>query len=62
MPAALPPGVTNLSYMFCGASTLNLPIDTWNTGSVTDMSFMFADAGSVQPANRQLEYRAGHDH
>lgn len=39
-------GVTNMSQMFRGCTNLNSPgnINTWNTGSVTNMSSMFEQA------------------
>jgi surface protein len=36
--------VTNMSYMFRGATAFNLDIGGWSTGSVTDMSSMFQSA------------------
>ncbi len=38
--------VTDMSYMFYGATSFNQPIGTWNTSSVTDMSYMFYGATS----------------
>ncbi|PID64828.1 MAG: hypothetical protein CR962_00925, partial [Gammaproteobacteria bacterium] len=40
----LAPGVTDLSYMFCGASQFNQPIDHWDVSSVTNMNAMFREA------------------
>jgi surface protein len=36
--------VTDMSYMFAGATVLNGGIGSWNTGSVTNMDHMLADA------------------
>ncbi|PPE05678.1 hypothetical protein MCORR_v1c07060 [Mesoplasma corruscae] len=38
--------VTNMSYMFNGASTFNSNISNWDTSKVTDMSYMFNNASS----------------
>ncbi|MCC5945177.1 MAG: BspA family leucine-rich repeat surface protein, partial [Bernardetiaceae bacterium] len=38
--------VTNMSYMFRGASSFNAPIGNWNTSNVTDMKWMFRGASS----------------
>ena len=46
VPLSLPSGVTDLSYMFSGATSFNQPIGTWNTSNVTDMSYMFQQASS----------------
>ncbi len=44
VPDALPPGVTNTSYMFYFASAFNDDISGWDTSSVTNMSYMFSYA------------------
>ena len=44
VPNYLPTGVTDLSYMFYGASIFDQPIDLWNTSSVINMSNMFYGA------------------
>jgi len=41
VPSSLPVWVTNLSYMFSYADNFNQPLNTWDTSSVTDMSYMF---------------------
>jgi surface protein len=38
--------VTNMSYMFSGASTFNYDISSFNTASVTNMSYMFSSASA----------------
>ena len=38
--------VTNMSYLFYGATTFNGDIGIWDTSSVTDMSTMFYQASS----------------
>jgi len=45
-PANLPPTVTNLSYMFLGATSFNGGVGGWDTSNVTNMSAMFSDASS----------------
>ena len=44
VPTTVPGTVTNMSYMFAGASTFNQRLASWGTGSVTDMSYMFSNA------------------
>lgn len=46
LPTAAPDlsRVTNMRYMFNGDTSLNSPIDNWNTSNVTNMSFLFAGA------------------
>ncbi|WP_422106260.1 BspA family leucine-rich repeat surface protein [Winogradskyella sp.] len=39
-------GVTNLSYMFSEASSMNAAIGHWNVSAVTNMRFMFFDASA----------------
>ncbi|GAB3337031.1 hypothetical protein GCM10027429_21040 [Marivirga atlantica] len=39
-------GVTDMSGMFRGASSLNQSLAGWNTSNVTDMSFLFSGASS----------------
>jgi surface protein len=40
-------GVTDMSYMFCGASTFNQDISRWNVASVTNMFMMFCYATAL---------------
>jgi surface protein len=42
VPAALPDGVTNLSYLFNDAALFNQNLSTWDTGAITNMSNMFS--------------------
>jgi surface protein len=44
VPAALPPGVTNMYSMFFGATSFNGDIGGWDVSKVTNMSQMFRDA------------------
>jgi surface protein len=46
VPATLPATVTDMSYMFSGASSFNGDVSGWDTGLVTDMSYMFNGASS----------------
>ena len=39
-------GVTDMSYRFCNASSLNGDMNQWNIASVIDMCYMFRDASS----------------
>ena len=41
--------VTDMSYMFWGATSANPDTSRWNTSSVTDMSAMFHEAGAANP-------------
>ena len=34
--------VTDMSYMFSGATVFNQPLNNWDVSNVTDMSYMFA--------------------
>ncbi len=45
--------VTDLSYMFAGATALNQPIGHWDTSTIVDMSYMFAGATSF---NQDLSF------
>ena len=45
--------VTNMSYMFGGATSFNQPLDNWNVSNVTNMGGMFLNAESFnQPLNK----------
>ena len=44
--------VTNMSYMFLGATSFNQPLAKWDVSQVTDMSGMFGGATSF---NQPLE-------
>jgi surface protein len=46
VPATLPTTVTDMTYMFYGASSFNQPIGSWNTSNVTNMVGMFYGASS----------------
>ena len=52
VPPSLPTSVTDLSYMFSGATSFDQSINSWNTSQVTNMSGMFSGATSFnQPLN-----------
>lgn len=38
--------ITDMSFMFAGASNFNQDLSNWNTNNVSNMNFMFAGAGS----------------
>lgn len=46
VPAYLPDSVTDLSYMFSGASSFNQNINIWNTVHITNLRGMFYEASS----------------
>jgi surface protein len=52
VPPSLPTSVTDLSYMFYGATSFDQSINSWNTSQVTNMNNMFSGATSFnQPLN-----------
>lgn len=54
VPSGLPSGITDMSYMFAGASSLNdADISDFDTSAVTNMSNMFRGASSF---NQPLSY------
>jgi surface protein len=46
VPSTLPTGVSDISYMFAGATLFNDDISGWNTANVVNMEYMFEDATS----------------
>ena len=44
VPTTIPSSVTDSSYMFAGASSINSDISLWNTRSITNMESMFDGA------------------
>ena len=34
-----------MQYMFYEAKSFNQPLDNWDTGNVTNMSYMFTESG-----------------
>lgn len=43
VPTTLPPNITNISFMFYGATAFNQDISMWDTSKVTNMSSMFSN-------------------
>ena len=50
--------LTNMSYMFYGATAFNGNLSSWNTGAATNMSHMFEGA-TAQYNNNLLKYNIG---
>ena len=46
VPTTLPSNITQIQYMFSGATSFNQDISMWDTSNVTDMSNMFQNATS----------------
>jgi surface protein len=52
VPDSLPPTVTDLSFLFEGASSFNQDLRSWDVSKITDMSSMFRDASAFnKPLN-----------
>jgi surface protein len=56
VPTNIPPTVTDMSYMFAGASKFNQDISGWNTTNVKNMSSMFESATAFNNNNRPLSW------
>ena len=52
VPTTLPSNITQIQYMFSGATSFNQDISMWDTSNVTDMYYMFNGASAFnQPLN-----------
>ncbi len=50
--------VTNMGYMFCGASSFNQPFVKWDVSNVTNMESMFHGASSFNESLKKWDLQA----